>query len=378
MTRPATTTRPGTRAVGCGLGACGGSCIGTAIASVTLWAVLMLAIGLGPSGASADELERAIALANEGRFDEAHELIVPLLNENPGDLRAQLLEGILQVRQGQFEEAVRIFEALRDAYPERSEPYNNLAAVYVAQDRLDEAHAALLAAIARKPQLPTAHENLADLYIRLARSSNLRAQDLSSTSGQRPGVATGEPVTSVDAGEDEPALTQQTPASDTEMTTGGGDTETSGLCVRTTRFDVAAAAAEAESWLQERGVGAHVRQERREVVKDHWVYQPPLGSRAQAVAMMEEMRAKGVEDIAVIRHGDLANGISLGIYRSTDNLRRRVAALESIGYPVQYETTLETVTTYWLEARMVALPAFMRADWAARFPNHVLEVTDCN
>ena len=147
--------------------------------------------------------------------------------------------------------------------------------------------------------------------------------------------------------------------------------------MRATGFADAAAATEAAAWLEGRGAAVEMRQDRFEVVKDHWVFHRPLPSRAEAVAKMEEMRGRGVEDIAVIRHGDLVNGISLGIYRSTDNLKRRVAVLEDMGYPVQYETTLETVTAFGLDVELAVYPAFMQADWEARFAQHPLEASDC-
>jgi tetratricopeptide (TPR) repeat protein len=317
--------------------------------------------------ARADEIDRAIELANEGRFQEARQLIAPLLDQQPDNLRARLLQGILHVRDGRLDDAVRLFEALRDSYPGRSEPYNNLATVYVAQGRLDDAHAALLSAIARRPELPAAHENLADLYIRLARRSSLRARTLASAPDPSDRVPDGAPGTVAPR----PAL--QPSAREIEVT----ETVPSTVCFRTATFVEAAAATDAAAWLEQRGTTVVLRQVRDEVVRDHWVFHGPLPSRAEAVAMVEEMRASGVEDIAIIRHGDLANGISLGIYRSTDNMERRVAALEAMGYSVQYETTLETVTTYGLEAEFTQFPAFMRADWAARFPEHPLEPFDC-
>ena len=141
-----------------------------------------LALACWPSLVRADVLDRAVELANEGRFPEAHQAIAPLLAESSdNNFRARLLQGILRVREGRLDDAVSLFEALRDAYPRRSEPYNNLAAVYVAEGRLDDAHAALLAAIARQPDLPIAHENLADLYIRLARRSSVRAREAAGT-----------------------------------------------------------------------------------------------------------------------------------------------------------------------------------------------------
>ena len=138
------------------------------------------------------------------------------------------------------------------------------------------------------------------------------------------------------------------------------------MCARADGFATAGDAAKAEAWLTEPGAAVQAHPERGEVVKDHRVYRPPLPSRAEATATVEEIRAKGVEDIALIRHGDLANGASLGIYRSIDNMRRRVEALESIGVPVQYMTTRETVVTYVVGVRLPLFPAFLRRGLGSR------------
>ena len=347
----------------------------TRFATAALAVALALCCGLPV--VRADELEHAIALADEGRFDEAHRAIAPLLEQRPENFRARLVQGILRVREGHLDDAIGLFEALRETYPERSEPYNNLAAIYVAQNRMDEAHAALLSAIARKPEVPPAHATLAGLYPRLARRSRLRAQAL--LSDLEPGVGSATVHPSEETGDGEGAAVDEAGQVlvETVVVDDLAPPTPARLCVRVTGFDDAEDAGAAEAWLKELGADVGVRQEWREVVKDHWVYQPPLASRERAMAKMKEMRANGVEDIAVIRHGDLANGISLGIYRSTDNMRRRVAALESIGYPVQYETTLKTMTTYRLDAELAVFPAFMSADWSVRFPEHPLKIVDC-
>ena len=341
-------------------------------------AVLALAMGGWAPISWADDLERAIVLADEGRIEEARKVIAPLLEQQPEDIHVHLLQGILQFREGRFDDAIRVFEGLREAHPGRSEPYNNLAAVYVAQDRLDEAHAALLAATAREPALPVAHENLADLYLRLARRSSLHAHALSTASETGPGP-TADTTAANGVGEESETVdaSGQSPVASVDANDVAAQLAT-GACVRVTGFDDAADAAEAKALLRERGVDADVRQARNEVVKDHWVFHPPLPSRAEAIAKMEEMRAEGVEDLAVMRDGDQANAISLGIYRSTNNMRRRIAELEGIGYPVQYETTSEPVTTYWLKAQAPVFPAFLRADLVALLPDRPIGAIDCD
>ena len=60
------------------------------------------------------------------------------------------------------------FELLTEDFPELSEPYNNLAALYVDQNELNKARLLLERAIQNRPDYALAHENLADIFTRLA------------------------------------------------------------------------------------------------------------------------------------------------------------------------------------------------------------------
>ena len=66
-------------------------------------------------------------------------------------------------------------------FPELPEPYNNLAALYAAQSKFDQARAALEQALRLNPNYATAHENLGDVYARLAAQEYVRAQQFAST-----------------------------------------------------------------------------------------------------------------------------------------------------------------------------------------------------
>ena len=85
-----------------------------------------------------------------------------------------------------------------------------------------------------------------------------------------------------------------------------------------------------------------------------------------------------MRDIAVIRDGELANGVSFGVYREAANAQRRVAALDRLGYAVRSQAT-ETapVDGYEIEARTRGAVAAFEADWASRFPERPLQVVDC-
>ena len=120
-----------------------------------------------------------------------------------------------------------------------------------------------------------------------------------------------------------------------------------------------------------------LRRERHRRPENFQVYLPPLADREAAAAAAREIHDRGVRDIDVIRTGRLENGISFGVYRVTENARRRVASLERLGYPVRTRKTGKVVHRYFLEARSTAHPEALRAAWERRFPDWPLESVDC-
>lgn len=100
------------------------------------------------------------------------------LQKNPRDLQVRFLRGVILSDQGKRAEAVAAFEALTQDFPELPEPYNNLAVLYAAQGRLEQARALLQRAIDAQPNYVTAHENLGDLYVALASDAYQRALKL--------------------------------------------------------------------------------------------------------------------------------------------------------------------------------------------------------
>ena len=153
----------------------------------------------------------------------------------------------------------------------------------------------------------------------------------------------------------------------------------SAFCARAGGFDGRRIVAEAARWLQSHGAEVlEVRHEQRRVTDGYRVYLPPLQTRDEAVAKLREIRNAGVRDVAVIPDGDLANGISFGIYRKAENMNRRVAALDRLGYAVRSQPAeMEPVGEYVVEARAGGAPAALDAAWASRFPGQALRVVDC-
>ena len=90
------------------------------------------------------------------------------LATNPQDAQARFLKGLILADQGKTSEAIQIFTSLTEDYPELPEPYNNLAVLHASQGKYEDAKNALEMAIRTHPSYATAHENLGDIYAKMA------------------------------------------------------------------------------------------------------------------------------------------------------------------------------------------------------------------
>ena len=168
-------------------------------------AVSVALLALAPA-VRADALQDINKQIKQGQYPQALEQVDKYLAAKPKDAQGRFLKGIVLTEMNKPNEAIAVFSKLTEDYPELPEPYNNLAVIYAQQKQYDKAKQALEMAIRTHPSYATAHENLGDIYARLASqaydralqidSSNSSAQnklalirDLMSTAG-RPGKIT--------------------------------------------------------------------------------------------------------------------------------------------------------------------------------------------
>ena len=333
--------------------------------------------------------ERALLLAAEERDREAREVLDPLLQRDPDHTRARLLHGVLRAREGRVGHAIEIFETLRRDNPDMSEPYNNLAVLYTVEGRLDDARRILLESLERRPDAVT-WVNLGEVYAKLAHDANERARELDtgviasprSAAAPEPGnpvttpstMAAGARAPNTRTGSARGAATETIAAASKETSTPGAF-----FCADAGGFQRHRAAADAARWLQSFGAEViEVRREERRIAGRYRVYLPPFESRRQADAKLREIRNRGVRDVAVIPDGDLANGITFGVYRNPDNVHRRVAALEELGHSVRSRAADEKVVgVYVIRARAGGSPATLDLAWTSQFPGQSIRVVDC-
>ena len=155
-----------------------------------LMRVLLLAFGLSVTAAYADEYTDVNALIRAGKFAEAQAKADQYLSGKPRDPQMRFIKGVIQTEAGKPGDAITTFTQITQDYPELPEPYNNLAVLYAGQSQFDKARAALEMAIRTNPSYATAHENLGDVYAKLASQAYSKALQLDSgNTGVQPKLA---------------------------------------------------------------------------------------------------------------------------------------------------------------------------------------------
>jgi tetratricopeptide (TPR) repeat protein len=144
----------------------------------TAASVLVLAIALP---AHADQLQDISKLLKQGQHSQALEQLDRYLASKPKDAQGRFLKGIALTEMNRPTDAIAVFQKLTEDYPELPEPYNNLAVIYAQQKQFDKAKTALEMAIRTHPSYATAHENLGDIYARLASQAYDKALQLDSS-----------------------------------------------------------------------------------------------------------------------------------------------------------------------------------------------------
>lgn len=118
------------------------------------------------------------ALIAEGSYNDALALIdkVERRGNLPPDM--QLKRGIVLMQLGDTDEARKVFERLRDAYPSQAAPYVNLAAIDARADDLERASQNLTKARDLAPKQASTHESLGRIHLGLAWKSFKLAAEL--------------------------------------------------------------------------------------------------------------------------------------------------------------------------------------------------------
>jgi Flp pilus assembly protein TadD len=134
-------------------------------------------------GTPHDEVQKVMG---QRKWGLALEQIDTYLQERPRDpqmrfWRARLLE---QLQRG--DEALVVYEGLAQDYPELAEVQNNLGVMYAARGNLGQAKLAFENALRNNPSYATAHENMGDILLHLARQSFAKSAELDPAAAKSP------------------------------------------------------------------------------------------------------------------------------------------------------------------------------------------------
>lgn len=124
-------------------------------------------------------------MAASGQIAAALAAVEQALKTRARDPQWRFLQGLLLAQSERQEDAIAVFTALTEDFPDLPEPYNNLAVLQAATGKLALARNSLEAAVRADPAYGVAHENLGDIQLRLAIEAYQRA---ASTGGDRAAI----------------------------------------------------------------------------------------------------------------------------------------------------------------------------------------------
>lgn len=140
-----------------------------------------LSLVLVAAAVQADELQDINRMMRQGQLPQSLERVDKYLAGKPRDAQGRFLKGLILTEMNRPAEAIQVFSKLAEDYPELPEPYNNLAVLYASQGKYEKARAALESSIRTHPSYATAHENLGDIYAKLASQAYDKALQLDSS-----------------------------------------------------------------------------------------------------------------------------------------------------------------------------------------------------
>ena len=131
--------------------------------------------GAHASPAAVDEVQQ---LMEKGQLSAAAQRVQAQLKKDSSDVQLRFLQAVIAAEQKKYDQAIRLFTALTQDHPTLPEPYNNLAVIYAIQGEDRKAAQVLEQAIRTNPSYATAHQNLGDVYARIANEAYAKALQL--------------------------------------------------------------------------------------------------------------------------------------------------------------------------------------------------------
>ncbi len=111
----------------------------------------------------------------KGQLSAASSRVQAHLKKDSSNVQLRFLQAVIAAEQKKYDQAIRLFTALTQDHPTLPEPYNNLAVIYAFRGEDRKAAQVLEQAIRTNPSYATAHQNLGDVYARIANEAYAKA-----------------------------------------------------------------------------------------------------------------------------------------------------------------------------------------------------------
>jgi hypothetical protein len=131
------------------------------------------------------------------------------------------------------------------------------------------------------------------------------------------------------------------------------------LCASIGPFLDIPSAADLSAELRSRALVPKQRVLESDVWVGYAVLLAPAPTRAEALAVTDRLKARGIEDLYVIPSGDQRNAVSLGLFSERRRAERRVAQLRELGFDPQIQDRTRTATVYFVDFEV---PSGQRVD----------------
>lgn len=151
------------------------------VAAAGLLAAALWNVPAAHAQAPAAALAEVHQLLEQGKTQDAAKLVQSHLKRDANDVQMRFMQGVVAVELKKYDQAIEVFTALTRDYPSLPEPYNNLAVLHALKGDDRKAAQVLEQAIGTNPSYATAHENLGDLYARMASDAYAKALQLDSS-----------------------------------------------------------------------------------------------------------------------------------------------------------------------------------------------------
>lgn len=81
----------------------------------------------------------------------------------------------------------------------------------------------------------------------------------------------------------------------------------------------------------------------------YWAMLPALSTREEAELLVNKLKSRGIQDVRRFTSGDFMNAISLGLFSTEANARRRAKSVEGQGFLAVVQPKEEEKKNFWLQ-----------------------------